>query len=58
MSFRKKCLLSELLDLDLKEGLQALSQEEDLEDLLIKLMMSFWLLWKRFLGGKNQKLCS
>ena len=52
----KKCLLSELLHLDMREGMQVLTQEDRARRVVIKALKSIiWLLWKRFHGGKNLK---
>ena len=55
---RKKCLLAELLDLDLREGMHSLSSADSARRVEIRLILSIELLWRRFLGGRNRRLCT
>lgn len=41
MSFRKKCIHYELLDLNLREGLQVLTQEERARIMVIKAYIEY-----------------
>lgn len=49
MSYRKKCVLTELLDLDLKEGCRLCPKRTKLEELQLKLILIFWFFGKDFL---------
>ena len=56
--FRKKCLLSELLDLDMREEMQVLTTADKARKIKIKAKIESLASWRRFLGCRNQGLYS
>ena len=53
LAFRKKCLLSDLLGLDVREDLSGLSHEDQIVILRLKERLHILPLWRRFLGDKS-----